>query len=42
MADIIMVYNMFKEFLTNQSYKTEKGVKTSENNARNSNMALTQ
>jgi len=37
-----MVYNMFKEYLTSQTYRTEKRVKTSENNARNSNMALTQ
>jgi len=37
-----MVYNMFKEDLTRQTYRTEKRVKTSENKGRNSNMALTQ
>jgi len=42
MVDMIIVYNMFKEYFTHQTYRTEKRVKTSENNARNSNQALTQ
>jgi len=29
MADIIMVYIMFKEYLTHQTYRTEKRVKMS-------------
>ena len=37
-----LVYNMFKEYFTHQTYRTEKRVKTSENNARKSNMAFTQ
>jgi len=42
MADMVIVYNMFKEYFTHQTYRTEKRVKTSENNARNSNQGLTQ
>ena len=42
MVDMSIVYNMFKEYFTHQTYRTEKRVKTSENNARNSNQALTQ
>jgi len=42
MPNMIIVYNMFKEYFTHQTYRTEKRVKTSENNARNSNQALTQ
>ena len=37
MAEMIIFYNMFKKYFTHQTYSTEKGVKTSENNARNSN-----
>jgi len=37
-----MVYNIFKEYLTHQTYRTEKRVKTSEENGRNNNQALTQ
>ena len=39
---MIIVYNMFKEYFTPQTYRAEKRVKTSENNARNNNQALTQ
>jgi len=39
---MIIVYNMFKKYFTHQTYSTEKGVKTSENNARNSNQLVTQ
>jgi len=42
MVDMIIVYNMFKEYFTHRTYRAEKRVKTSENNARNSNQVLTQ
>jgi len=42
MADMIIVYNMFEEYFTHQTYMTEKQVKTSEKNGRNNNLALTQ
>jgi len=42
MTDIIMVYNIFKKYVTHQTYRTQKQVKTSESNARNTNIALTQ
>jgi len=34
--------DMFKKYFTPQTYRDEKRVKTSENNARNNNQALTQ
>ena len=42
MADMIIVYNMFKEYYTHQTYRTEKLVKTYGNNAQSNNQALTQ
>jgi len=32
MADMIIVYNMFKEYFTQHTYRTEKRVKISEKN----------
>ena len=34
--------DMFKKYFTPQTYRDEKRVKTSENNAQNNNQALTQ
>ena len=42
MADMIIVYNMYKENFTHKTYRKEKRVKTSEKNGRNNNQALTQ
>ena len=39
---MIFVYNMFREYLTHQTYRREERVKPSENNARNNYQALTQ
>jgi len=40
MADMIIVYNMYKEYFTHKTYRTEKRVKTSEKTDETTTMRL--
>ena len=42
MADMIIVYNMFEEYFTHQTYRTEKASENLRKNGRNNNQVLTQ